>query len=103
MNLIDVDGIISVMKQQAGCATCDNYNGIRCRACQWDDAITSVYDYADYHTVDAIPVKHVEKMIESVKSLPNVDYFFKYFAVNVMDALILGWREEQEKQNESTV
>ena len=48
----------------------------------------------DMPTVDAIPVEHVKKMIESVKSLPNSDYFLKYFAVNVMDALILGWRAE---------
>ena len=49
--------------------------------------------------VDAIPVEHVKKMIESVKSLPNADYSLKYFAVNVMDALISGWRVE-EKRNE---
>lgn len=66
------------------------------------------YDYAYRYaieaepTVEAIPVEHVEKMIESVKSLPNVDYSLKYFAVNVMDALISGWKVEQEKQNEKT-
>ena len=89
MDLIDVDGIISVMKQQAGCATCDNYNGIRCRACQWDDAITSVYDYADYHTVEAIPIEWIEEYIRTHPA--STDIYFKW--------MIDEWKEEQEETN----
>lgn len=98
--LIDVDGTISVMKQQAGCATCDNYNGIRCRACQWDDAITSVYDYADYHTVEAIPIEYLENIIGMLKN----HYEFgheetrepSYYGFMTLESVINGWRERDE-------
>ena len=90
MKLIDADGIINVMKQQAGCATCDNYNGIICRACQWDDAITSIYDYADYHTVEAIPIEWIKEYIRTHPA--STDIYFKW--------MIDEWKEEQEKQND---
>ena len=47
MRLIDADGLIEYLKEQAGCNDCQNCNGIKCRACSWDDAIGSVDDYAD--------------------------------------------------------
>ena len=93
MELIDVDGIISVMKQQAGCATCDNYNGIRCRACQWDDAITSVYDYADYHTVDAVPIEWINHYMDTELTKGSLFY-------SCMSEFMRDWKKEQEKQNE---
>ena len=108
MKRIDVDGIISVMKQQAGCATCDNYNGIRCRACQWDDAITSVYDYADYHTVDAIPIEFIQKRINHLHDLAEYDFEANggyigeaHLAEYELENLLTDWRTEQEKQNEN--
>ena len=91
MKLIDADGIINVMKQQAGCATCDNYNGIICRACQWDDAITSIYDYADYHTVDAIPIEWIKEWVTKYPELVSETTFVWMFE---------DWRKEQEKENE---
>jgi hypothetical protein len=95
MKLIDADGIISVMKQQAGCATCDNYNGIRCRACQWDDAITSVYDYADYHTVDAVPIEWISNKAKAYEHSDNLLMQEGAFLLNI---LIDDWKEEQEKK-----
>lgn len=53
MRLADADGIIEMMKLQAGCEACDNYNGVRCRACPWHDAMSLVDDYADNHPVAA--------------------------------------------------
>lgn len=47
MRPIDADGLIEYLKKQAGCKDCQNYNGVRCRACIWDDAIDCVDDYAD--------------------------------------------------------
>lgn len=55
MRLIDADAVIKEIERQAGCAECDNYNGIRCRACSWDDARGLVDDYADNHPMPEQP------------------------------------------------
>ena len=47
MRFIDADKLIEQIKLQAGCSECNNYGGVRCRACRWDDAITIVDDFAD--------------------------------------------------------
>lgn len=51
MRLIDADAVIEEIKRQAWCTECDNYNGIRCKACSWDDAMALVDDFADNHPV----------------------------------------------------
>lgn len=56
MELIDRGAAIERIKSMAGCATCDNYNYVRCRACIWDDA-RNIMDEAP--TVEAIPVKWI--------------------------------------------
>lgn len=56
MALIDRDATLERMKSMAGCATCNNYNGVRCRACIWDDAM-NIVDEAP--TVEAIPVNWI--------------------------------------------
>ena len=97
MKLIDADGIINTIEQQAGCATCDNYNGIRCRACQWDDAITSIYDYADYHTIDAIPIEWIfDWENRYMNALPP-----EFQGETVIELFMEDWRKEQVKQNDS--
>lgn len=103
--LIDVNGIINVMKQQAGCATCNNYNGIRCRACQYDDAITSIYDYSDYYTVEAIPIEFIEEFIQGIiqtrdKQIQDTSKW-RHFDDNivVLDALLDSWKEEQKNEH----
>ena len=53
MRLIDADALKRQI-QEAYCAECDDYNGIRCRACSIDDALIQV-DAAP--TIDAIPVE----------------------------------------------
>lgn len=42
MRLIDADALMERMREQAGCRDCNSYNGVRCRACTWDDAINLV-------------------------------------------------------------
>lgn len=37
----------------AGCATCDNYNYVRCRDCSWNDAMNIVEEMSE---VEAAPV-----------------------------------------------
>ena len=54
MRLIDVDARIEEIKK-VNCTGCNNYNGIRCRACWVDDAI-GLFD--DAPTVDAVEVVH---------------------------------------------
>lgn len=41
-DMIPRDAVLERMKSMAGCATCDNYNYVRCRACIWDDAMNIV-------------------------------------------------------------
>lgn len=50
--LIDADNLIAEIKNQY-CIGCDNYGGIRCRACWVDDAICLIDDAP---TVDAVEV-----------------------------------------------
>lgn len=55
MRLIDADALTERMKSFLCAPTkCDNYGGIRCRACDFDDA----YNWIDAEpTVDSVPVK----------------------------------------------
>lgn len=41
-DLISRAATLERMKSMAGCATCDNYNYVRCRACSWNDAMNIV-------------------------------------------------------------
>lgn len=54
-DLISRAEILGRIKQMAGCAKCDNYNGVRCRACIWSDAMNIVEEAP---AVDAAPVVH---------------------------------------------
>lgn len=47
MRFVNADKLIDQIKLQAGCAECNSYDGVRCRACQWDDAIAIVDGFAD--------------------------------------------------------
>ena len=52
-DLISRAAAIEHMKSMAGCATCNNYNEVRCRACSWDDAMNIVDELP---AVDAAPI-----------------------------------------------
>lgn len=54
MALIDRDTTLERMKSMAGCATCDNYNYVRCRACIWDDAINIVEEMSEVEAVQQV-------------------------------------------------
>ena len=54
-DLISRDRAIEYMKSMAGCDACNNYVGVRCRACAWDDAMNIVDELP---AVDAAPVVH---------------------------------------------
>lgn len=47
MRFVNADKLIDQIKLQAGCAECNSYDGVRCRACPWDDAIAIVDSFAD--------------------------------------------------------
>lgn len=57
MRPIDADALEEMFKTQYGCETCDNYEGIRCRACHCDDAL-GIIDSAP--TLDVQPVRRGE-------------------------------------------
>lgn len=57
-DMISRAAAIEHMKEMAGCATCDNYNYVRCRACNWDDAMNIVEELP---AVDAVPVEWLKQ------------------------------------------
>ena len=57
MRPIDADALIERIKDRY-CTECDNYNGVRCRACSADDAISMV---DESQTAEAIPLEWLTK------------------------------------------
>ena len=92
MRLIDADKLIEEIKKQAGCESCNNYHGIRCKACQWEDAMDTVDDYADNH--EAVPIDKWTELREEIQELhennadkPDVENVTKYLLnfISVLD------------------
>ena len=54
MRLIDADALVKEIKR-VYCTGCNDYHGIRCKACATDDALDMVEDAL---TIDAEPVRH---------------------------------------------
>lgn len=48
----EYDAIMDKMKKYAGCASCQSYGGVRCRACSWSDAMDCVADFYDDNAAD---------------------------------------------------
>ena len=70
--LIDANALIERIKSTY-CKCCDNYHGIRCRACPTDDAIGEIDDAP---TVDAVPVwVSVKDRLPNEKINPNTHDF----------------------------
>ena len=63
--------LLERMKSMAGCATCDNYNYVRCRACIWDDAMNIVEEMSEIQAA-AEPPKEPKKRIKD--HVCNNDY-----------------------------
>lgn len=88
-DLISRAAAIKHMKSMAGCAACNNYNYVRCRACSWEDAMNIVEDMPD---VDAVPVEWLrEKMKWADDEGEMAD-------VDCISWLIQTWQKEQEAQ-----
>ena len=87
-DLISRAAAIDHMKSMAGCATCDNYNGVRCRACSWDDAVNIVDELP---AVDALPMEWLRSQL---KNNPNdIESAYDDICIN---ELIDRWQKEQE-------
>lgn len=67
--MIDRDATLERMKSMAGCATCDNYNNVRCRACIWDDAINIVEEMAEVKAASVIRCRDCKHSIEDAKHI----------------------------------
>ena len=65
MRLIDADALKKEIKRTY-CTGCDNYSGLRCKACATNDALDMVEDAP---TIDAEPVRHGRWIFDS-----GVDY-----------------------------
>ena len=92
MRLIDADKLIEVIKKQAGCESCDNYHGIRCKACQYEDAMDTVDDFADNHEATLIDKwtelrEEIQELHENNADKPDVENVTKYLLnfISVLD------------------
>ena len=90
MRLIDADKLINEIKKQAGCESCDNYHGISCKACQWDDAADTVDDFADNHAlIDKWTElrNEIQELHENNADKPDVENVTKYLLnfISVLD------------------
>lgn len=94
MRLIDADGCIKSIEEQARCKTCDNYHGLKCSTCWCDDAVSSIDDYADGHTVDAVPIDWINHYMDTELTKGSLFY-------SCMSEFMRDWKKEQEKQNGS--
>lgn len=72
MALIDRDVTLERMKSMAGCATCDNYNYVRCRACTWDDAMNIVEEMSEINASPVIRCRDCKHSIENAKHIDAV-------------------------------
>jgi len=94
MRRIDADKLIEEIKKQAGCESCDNYHGIRCKACQWEDAADIVDDFADNHEAALTAKwtelrKEIQELHENNADKPDVENVTKYL-LNLMSVLDEG-------------
>ena len=55
MRLVDADKVIENIKKVAQCETCEDLGGVRCRACEWKDAMDLIDDFADNRPWGGIP------------------------------------------------
>lgn len=53
MRLIDADERIETIRA-AYCKECNNYSGVKCRACRWDDAMGTIEDAPTVDAVEAV-------------------------------------------------
>ena len=88
-DLISRAAAIEHMKSMAGCATCDNYNYVRCRACSWNDAMNIVEELP---TIDAIPVEWLLKKKASCMRMSSRASQTAW----LIGELIKEWQKEQE-------
>lgn len=72
MRLIDADAAENAIKETY-CKDCDSYNGVRCRACNFDDALIAIDSVP---TLDYAPVRHGE-WIEDEFEYPE-EVIFRY-------------------------
>lgn len=70
---------------------CNNYDGVMCRACRIDDALSEI-DRAP--TVDAIPVEWLREMM--INADDNADTEM----ASAISWLIQTWQKEQEAKHE---
>lgn len=91
-NLISRKAAIEHMKSMAGCATCNNYNEVRCRACSWDDAMSIVDEEPD---VDAIPVEWLREYT-AVGATPRGDRLTEGNERIIIHRILNEWQKEQE-------
>ena len=103
MRLIDADALTGRMKEfLCDPKKCDNYGGVRCRACQFDDA----FNWIDAEPrVDSVPIEPLAKWlagyatppIKARVGKPEPDYFG--IRTGVWEDFLHGmdWMEEDDE------
>ena len=94
--LIDVNARIEEIKK-AYCTNCENYGGVRCRACWVDDAIGL---FEDAPTVDAVEIpdkellRAVKLLLKQYEHSKNSDYVHS----PVAHAFFHTWKQLDERR-----
>ena len=86
--LISRKDVTERMKGRAGCEKCENYGGVRCRACTWDDAMDCVDE------VPAVPAVPLDKLCEWLARNYEPVY-------NIDDIHNLTWPIDYSQQKEA--
>lgn len=87
-DLISRAATLERMKSMASCATCDNYNYVRCRACSWDDAMNIVEEMSE---VDAVSVEWLQS-----KRKEALHEGMRPEEVEAVEMVLWMWQKEQE-------
>jgi hypothetical protein len=85
--LISRSAAIEHMESMAGCAACNNYDGVRCRACIWDDAMNIVDE------LPAVEAITLEWMREKMRGYASI---LKSPELKALVTVMQMWEREQE-------
>lgn len=91
--LIDSDKRIAGIKNQY-CTGCDNYGGVRCRACWVDDAICLIDDAPTVDAVEVVRCKDCKYRKDPENRFCN-SYCTKHFSMQAKDGDFCSYGERK--------
>lgn len=91
MRLIDADALTERMKSFLCAPTkCDNYGGIKCRACQFDDA----FNWIDSEpTADSVPIKPLANWLAGYAMPPGASKVIGEYGIYRFESRVEAWED----------